>query len=128
MKKAFIVIFLSLFILPSLNAQTSQERAQTLSASLEKNLALTPDQKTKVYDLIAAKLETIDKLSKDQSSKEAQAELRVEKRKYLSEVRGVLTEEQYKKWMTMRKQQMEGVKKGVKVDYPVYDPIMENEN
>jgi hypothetical protein len=125
MKKTILFLLLAFFTSALMTAADNKQRAATLADNLEKELALTADQKTKVYDLLLAKFDALDKYNKASLTEQEKQAIMLEKRKFVTELRAILTDDQYTKWHGLRNEQSKQMKKGEKVQTPVIDPQLE---
>lgn len=91
---------------PPKEKKTPEQRATDQSNHLEKDLGLSPDQKSKVYSLVLSREQKMEKL-RGQQNKDTAA-VRAEKKKIRDEfdagMKTTLSPEQYQKWETMKKQ------------------------
>lgn len=112
------LIFLALFLLPVAHAQegsTPEQRAKTLTEKMKTELTLTDSQYDKVYEVnlkYAVKNQEIlkgsgNKLSKFKSLKSTNEDKS-------DEMKNLLTEEQYKKYEELQKEQRQEAKKNFK--------------
>jgi hypothetical protein len=90
--------------------KTPEQRATGFSSHLEKDLGLTPDQKTKVHDLILKREQSIDQLRDKYKGQDPCSWSDERKTVYASfdtGMKATLTPEQYQKWTDLKKQRME---------------------
>lgn len=90
--------------------KTAEQRADSLSSHLEKSLALTADQKTKVRDLILTKEKANDQLREKYKGQDPCAwsgERKQVQDNFESGMKSTLTPEQYQKWQDQKKQHAE---------------------
>lgn len=88
-------------------AKTPEERATAFAAHLEKSLALTADQKTKVHDLALAKEQKIDQLREQNKGKDrcAWADQRKQAQTdFMDSMKKTLTPEQFAKWEAQKEE------------------------
>ena len=120
--KTFVTALSLLFCMATVQAATIKERATALVNNMEKVLALSPDQKTKVYEFVVQKMENQDKLIAAGTGPEADRKnVQYEKRKFIGELRNYITTEQYNKWILLRQKQVEQMNKGEKIEIPIID-------
>jgi len=83
---------------------TPEQKAQKAADRLEKKLTLTPDQKTKVYDLTLSKInKTRETRGKDSKDKKSQGEaFKTIRREYNADMNEILTPEQEVKWEQLK--------------------------
>ncbi len=125
MKKT-ILLLIACFTTVVLSAADNKEKASALTKNIEKELGLNEEQKTKVYNLLLSKFEAIEGYSKKAVLTEQEKNaLMIEKRKFITEIRAILTEEQYKKWHGLRNEQLQKMKNGENVENPVIDKELE---
>ena len=116
--------------------QPVEARAQRSVDNLDKIVTLTPEQKTKVYDLSLARAKKHDEIRekyKGQADKkeEAKTEMKANQKEYRSAVKLLLTEEQKTALKENHKKRQEkraegkGGKKPVKVDEPANPEVEE---
>jgi protein CpxP len=90
--------------------KTTAERAENYASHLEKDLALTPEQKTQVQKL-ALTLENADKelreKYKGQDPCASKSERQQVRENFEKGMKGVLTPEQFQKWEAQKKEHME---------------------
>lgn len=89
--------------------KTPEQRATNVANRLEKKLALSKEQKTKVHDLALARATKMDVLRakyKDQDKKVWQAERKVVRDEFHSGMKATLSPEQFAKWEAQRKKAM----------------------
>jgi hypothetical protein len=122
-----LLIITCFLICGALSAQTktNKERAQLFSDNMEKQLALTPAEKVKVYEVMNNKLGVLDKCAANENQDAARNSRMLEKRKFILEIKEVLTEEKYMKWQKIKSTQLVSFRKGEKVENPVFDEEME---
>ncbi len=85
---------------------TPEQRATKQTEILTKQLELTPDQKTKIKEVITNKIITIDKIKdkyKGEKSKERNAELKEQRISFQQSMKDILTPIQLEKWTKLRK-------------------------
>lgn len=81
--------------------KTPEERATAFATHLEKSLALTPDQKTKVHDLVLARDQKIGQLREENKGKDRCAWSDQRKKAqddFIAGMKSTLTPDQYAKW------------------------------
>ena len=85
---------------------TAEQKAQKLSAKLEKSLSLTADQKTQVYEVTLEKIQkTREVKSKDAKDKKSQGEkYKSIRRDFNTDMKEILTDEQEVKWEQLKKE------------------------
>jgi hypothetical protein len=125
MKKIVFLFALMTSALAVSAADNIKEKATALTNNMETSLGLSADQKAKLFEINLKKMETIEKLAKADNKEESTREIMVERRKYIMEVREILTPEQYKSWAVMRTEQIHAIKKGEKVEKPIVDKTTE---
>jgi protein CpxP len=94
--------------------KTPEQRADSLTSHLEKNLQLTADQKTKVHDLVLTREKANDQLRekyKGQDPCASATERKQVRDTFDNGMKTALTPEQYQKWQDQKKQRMEEHKK-----------------
>jgi hypothetical protein len=82
--------------------KTPEERATAMSAHLEKSLALSPEQKTKVYSLALAREQKINQLrdaNKDKDRCDWADQRKQVQDEFMAGMKQTLTPDQYTKWM-----------------------------
>lgn len=95
-----------LMVLPVLGQEannperTPEKRAEKMTERMTKNLQLTEDQKTAVYNA------NLKKASAEREQRRTTLE------RYDADMRQILSEEQYEKWRTMRKERRNTEKTG----------------
>lgn len=92
------------------STKTPEERADGFATHLEKELALTPDQKTKVRDLVVTREKANDQLRekyKGQDPCSWTAERKQVRTDFENGMKSALTPEQFQKWEAQKKQRME---------------------
>lgn len=116
--KNFVMICLLLVAGFTANAQkpeskgtpkTPEQRATNVANRLEKKLALSKEQKTKVHDLAMARATKMDALRakyKDQDKKVWQAERKAVRDEFHAGMKATLSPEQFAKWEEQRKKQI----------------------
>ena len=85
---------------------TPEQRATKQTEILTKQLELTPDQKTKIKQIIVDRIITIDKIKdkyKGEKSKERNAELKEQRISFQQSMKDILTPIQLEKWTKLRK-------------------------
>ncbi|HET6989871.1 MAG TPA: hypothetical protein VFJ43_01050 [Bacteroidia bacterium] len=90
--------------------KTPEQRADGMSSHLEKDLGLTPDQKTKVRDLVLNKEKSMDQLNekyKGQDPCAGATERKQIRDTFENGMKTTLTPEQFQKWQDQKKQHME---------------------
>lgn len=114
MKKIFFCCFLILFLAGSF-AQTSQtsakgrtpeQRAEHLTGWMDKKLTLTPDQKSKIYDvnLKYAKMNQEVRTSDTDNMKAMHQELKANEKEREAEFKTILTPEQFQSFQTAKQE------------------------
>jgi periplasmic protein CpxP/Spy len=93
--------------------KTPEERAQYATNTMEKNLSLTADQKSKIYEINLERAKKMDELN---SANKAERKAKFKKQKKLIEdsdqqLKGVLTTEQQKSYEDLKTQAKENMKK-----------------
>ncbi len=81
------------------NKQTPEQRAQRSVDHLDKVVTLTPDQKTKVYDLALTRAKKTDEIrtkykGKKEQHENAKSEIKANHKEYREAVKAILTSEQ----------------------------------
>jgi Spy/CpxP family protein refolding chaperone len=92
------------------STKTPEERATGFTTHLEKQLTLTPEQKTKVNELVLTREKANDQLRekyKGQDPCASSAERKQVRENFDNGMKATLTPEQYKKWEEQKKQRME---------------------
>ncbi|MEJ7692483.1 hypothetical protein [Daejeonella sp.] len=101
-------------------ARTPEQRAQMSTNALEKKLALTADQKTKIY---ALNLERAEKLEKTMKTDNAERKAQMQRNKALMEdtdkkINQILTSEQQKAYVEMKQESRDKMKSKMKDNRP----------
>ncbi|MDQ3111578.1 MAG: hypothetical protein M3R17_16950 [Bacteroidota bacterium] len=87
--------------------KTPEERATAMAAHLEKSLALSPEQKTKVHDLALAKEQKIGQLREQNKGKDRcdwADQRKLAQDEFLTGMKNTLTPEQYSKWNAQKEE------------------------
>jgi protein CpxP len=90
--------------------KTPEQRAEAAATHFEKELMLTPDQKTKVRDLVLAREKANDQLRekyKGQDPCSSSAERKQVSENFDNGMKAALTPEQFQKWEAQKKQRAE---------------------
>ena len=122
--KNIVTVCLLLFSLV-IFSQNNKQRAERLSGSIEKQLGLSKEQKSKVYELLLSKMNSIDKAVKENNNDITAQAVMIEKRKFFSEMSSVLTQEQFQNWQRIRSEQLSSFKNGEAIQDMIFDPGME---
>lgn len=87
--------------------KTVEERAQKSTEMMEKNLALTPEQKTTIFNAQVEKLKAVDalKVAAGEGNKPDAEQLKAINKKYNDVVKATLTDEQKAKQKELKAQQ-----------------------
>lgn len=97
---------------------TVEQRAQRSVDNLDKEVTLTADQKTKVYDFALARAKKTDEIiaaNKGKEKKEArETAIKANQKEYRQNVKGILTPEQIEKLKAKNKAKNPGKGKGKK--------------
>lgn len=101
-------------------ARTPEQRAQMTTDALERKLALTADQKVKVY---ALNLERAERMEKIMKTEKEERKAQMQQHKALMEesdkkINQVLTSEQQKSYEAMKQESREKMKSKMKGDRP----------
>jgi Spy/CpxP family protein refolding chaperone len=92
------------------STKTPEQRATGFSTHLEKELTLTPEQKTKVQELVLTREKANDQLRekyKGQDPCSSAAERKQVRENFENGMKATLTPEQFQKWEAQKKQRME---------------------
>ena len=107
MKRSLLILSLSfLMVLPALGQEandperTPEKRAEKITERMSKNLNLTEDQKAAVYNA------NLKRVSAEKEQRSTTLE------RYDADMKEILSEEQYEKWRTMRKERHNTEKTG----------------
>ena len=89
---------------------TPEERATRTTAMMEKNLSLTADQKTKIYDITLERIKatTALKSATGEGDKPDVDKMKAINEKYNASIKGILTAEQQAKMEEMRSKRSGG--------------------
>ena len=118
--KSILTTLLSLGFLIGL-AQINTEKASALTNNFNKHLSLTTQQAEKVKNLISKKLNLIAELKTDKDTEKANVSIMLEKRKFFTELKEILTEEQFNAYQVLRSEQSIAINSGEKVENPIID-------
>lgn len=121
MKKCMFLILSLMFFVGFSNAQSKkpiEERARLQADNLTKQLSLSSEQNTKLYEIILAKNKQTDKvveqymgnLTQEQQTAKNKA-LKEIREKYDAEFKSILTPQQYEKWNTEKNNRKKTVNK-----------------
>jgi len=111
MKKIIVALLLMLGITGYSYSQqphkTPEERAQATSTKLGKDLSLTQDQITKVYDVALTRNRAVEEArTNNASNKEVMhSQVKVANESYDAQMKTILTPEQYTQWKQMEEEQ-----------------------
>lgn len=114
----------SLFLLVAITfgfSQSIEQRATALSLNFQKHLSISAEQTKKIETVIKAKLNLISEIGKSEDQEKAKVTIMLEKRKYFSEIKAVLTEEQFNAWQVLRSEQSAALNNNQLVQFPVVD-------
>jgi hypothetical protein len=126
MKKISLFLLLLTFSLGAFAGKEVEARATALTNGMEKSLALTPEQKTKMYKVVLEKMQTIEKLKLQEPGDEQKKAIMLERRKFITEIKAVLSDTQYQRWQQLRSEQIPLLKKGEKIENAVVDKDIDN--
>lgn len=109
MKKYILTIALFIAFLGTSFAQkmSAEDRAKKVTEKMVKDLALTADQKTKIYDATLERVKAQDALREaaGEGNKPDQEQMKATNQKFSKTLKATLTEEQQTKMAEMRAQQ-----------------------
>ncbi len=114
----------SLFLLVAITfgfSQSIEQRSTALSLNFQKHLSISAEQTKKIETVIKAKLNLISEIGKSEDQEKAKVTIMLEKRKYFSEIKAVLTEEQFNAWQVLRSEQSAALNNNQLVQFPVVD-------
>jgi hypothetical protein len=96
--------------------KTPEQKAKETSAKLEKDLSLTPEQTTQVYDATLAKIKASDDIRTQYASdKEAmRGQMKPVNEKYNTQMKSILTPEQFTQWKQLLEEEKKMKEKGHK--------------
>jgi len=85
--------------------QSPEQRAKNKSQKLSEQLGCDPSQTQKIYSLLVSKQKKMNEIrgEKKEFTKEEKQKLRETRKSYVSELKGILNPEQFKKWEESRK-------------------------
>jgi hypothetical protein len=86
-------------------AQSPEQRAKNKSQKIAKQLGCDPSQTEKIYSLLVSKQKKMNEIrgEKKEFTKEEKEKIREIRKSYISELKGILNPEQFKKWEESRK-------------------------
>jgi protein CpxP len=142
MKKTTILIVLMIFAFGQIIAQkgaakevTIEQRAENQAQKLNKQLLLSPEQYTKVHELVLAHLKQIDYLKKEMKNKQGEESqnyrkntLRKLRLGFEQEMKSVLNPQQFEKWEKIRAKKVKTVKENTKDKKKAKTEIVETED
>jgi Spy/CpxP family protein refolding chaperone len=116
--KIFLTLIYSVIIFISSTAtaqnrdqqkKTPEERATKMSEILEKKLQLTDMQKSSVYNIFLSQAQQVDKIRTNSTSDRCQkcSELKAAREQTDSQLKSILTSEQYSKLTTLKQERIE---------------------
>lgn len=90
--------------------KSAEERATSSTEMMEKNLSLTPDQKTKIYDATLERIKAVDALRQaaGKGNKPDPEQMKAIVKKFSEVLQATLTPEQKAKWKELREQRGNG--------------------
>lgn len=108
------ILSIALFVAVAATAfgqQKSPEvRATKSTEMMEKNLSLTPDQKTKIYDATLERIKAVDALREaaGEGNKPDPEQMKAVNKKFNDVLQATLTDDQKAKWKELRAQRANG--------------------
>jgi hypothetical protein len=119
--KKFSILLLSVFSVALSFSQSIEQRANSLSMNFQNHLQISNEQMQELATVIKNKLTLVAELSKSKDQENAKTTLMLEKRKYFSEIKAILTEEQFNAWQVLRSEQSVAMNNNQPVEKPVID-------
>ncbi len=110
MKKLLLVLTLFVISVSAIaqkrDQRTPEQRANFVSERMVKKLGITPEQKTKVHDLVLKKATSVKAITTENQADKAQmqAKLKTVNNEFEAELKTILTPEQLTQWTTMKKE------------------------
>jgi hypothetical protein len=119
--KKLSILLLSVFSVALSFSQSIEQRANSLSMNFQNHLQISNEQMQELATVIKNKLTLVAELSKSKDQENAKTTLMLEKRKYFSEIKAILTEEQFNAWQVLRSEQSAAMNNNQPVEKPVID-------
>ncbi len=124
MKKLFSLLFILLAINSAVNGQTIAERAQIMAANMTKQLSLSQQQESDIYQLVLNRLNSLKEIS-DKKDPGYEKKYMIERRKFHTDIQAFLSKEQYQHWEKIANEQSATRKSGKPITHPVLDEELE---